>query len=900
MRLGWMRFVRQKSELNEELRTHLSMAIEDRMGRGETEDEARRNAMRELGNFPLVADVTRQMWGGVWFERIVQDVRYALRQLRRSPGFAITVVLTLALGLGAAVAMYTVVDRVLLRPLPYRDASSLVQIDEVTKDGQPGWGTAFLDIVEWRTRSQRFENIAYYSVEAGKGHLGFLEGKDGSIGVSDATVSANLFRTLGVHAEMGRTFLEGADGAARPEEANTILLSDTIWRNAFGADPEILGRTIKLSGEAFTVIGVMSRNFVFPYGLEYPMVWVPMIPGDADKVRTKNETPNYQVIARLSPGSSLPDTVREMNEIQRGVAAQYTDADVRAHVTSIHIARYEDALVDDNVRKSLFALGGASAVLWLIACVNVTSLLLARATTRQREIAVRGALGAGRRRIIQQLLIEGLMLSGTAAVIGTAVAMLMLRTFEHGLHTQFNIYTVLTPNLRVLGMLLVLTVISSLASSVWPAIAAARAPIEPALRQGTSRNGTGQVAHRLRASLVVAQIAMSLTLLAACGLLLRTIYTLRHIPLGFRTDHVMVASMTIPTYKYAKRDLYKDLYAPLLERVQHLPGVESASLTTEVPLGKTFRMLFTFGNDGRSSADLRRSKMRVQTRAVTPDMQKVFRFRMLKGRFFNEDDTATSLPVAIVNREFIREYQGEDSDPEKFLGTPLMYVNEGRPAAVVVGVLGDERQDDITNPAMPELEVCMPQITPNSMFYQPTGKGMDIAVRTRRNPAEIIPELRALMRKASRELNNSSFTTMQQVVEDSYGSQQLAAHLLEIFAGTAFVICIAGIYGLLAYLVTKRTHELGIRIALGSQRMRLVAMVLRQAAGMLIAGLAAGLLLAYFTSRLVGTLLYGVKPHDPWTMTAVTLVLFVGGLAAACIPARRAAAVDPMVSLRSE
>jgi predicted permease len=403
----------------------------------------------------------------------------------------------------------------------------------------------------------------------------------------------------------------------------------------------------------------------------------------------------------------------------------------------------------------------------------------------------------------------------------------------------------------------------------------------------------------LRAALVVAEIAMSLTLLVACGLMLRTIYTLRHVPLGFRTDHVMVASMTIPNYKYVGRDLYKDLYGPLLERVQHLPGVESASLMTEVPLGKTFHMVFSFGDDGKSAADIRRSKIRAQARAVTPEVQKVFQFRMLKGRFFNEEDTATSLPVVVVNREFIREYQGEDSDPGKFLGTPLMNFRDGK-QAVVVGVLSEERQDGIMEPSLPELEVCMPQITPGSAFYPPTGMAMDIAVRTQRNPASLTPELRDLMRKASTELANSSFTTMEQVVEDSYGSQQLASRLLEIFGGTALVLCIAGIYGLLAYLVTQRTRELGIRIALGAQRSRLMAMVLRQAGGILLWGLGVGLMLAYVSARLLHTLLYGVTVHDPWTMAAVTLILLAGGLAAAYLPARRAAGVDPMEALRSE
>jgi putative ABC transport system permease protein len=899
MRRFEFRFARRKEELDEELRAHLQMAVSDRVERGETADEARQNAMREMGNLPLIEDVTRSMWGGVWLERVLQDVRYALRQIRRAPGFAITVVTTLALGLGATVAMYTVVDRVLLRPLPYQNSGELVKVTEVGKDGELGWGNAFLDIAEWQARSQRLKSIAYYDVEGGPAHLDFLEGNDGSIGVADGTVSANLFSMLGVHAATGRTFLEGENGAARQEDAHTILLSDAIWRNAFGADPHILGRTVKVSGEVYTVIGVMPRSFVFPFGLEHPMVWTPLIPSSADKVRTKHETPHYETIARLTPGASVAAAAREMNDIQRDVAAQYTDLDNRDHVSSVRVKRYEDTLVDDSVRKSLLALGGASVVLWLIACVNVTSLLLARATSRQREIAVRGALGAGRGRLVQQLLIEGLMLSGVASLLGIVLAMLTLRIFEHGLQTQFSIYTILTPNLRVLGVLLVLTVISALASSVWPAIAAARAPIEPALRQGAVQSGTGRTQHRLRAVLVVAEIAMSLTLLVACGLLLRTIYTLRHVPLGFRTDHVMVASMTIPNYKYVGRDLYKDLYGPLLERVQNLPGVESASLMTEVPLGKTFHMVFSFGDDGKSAADIRRSKIRAQARAVTPEVQKVFQFRMLKGRFFNEEDTATSLPVVIVNREFIREYQGEDSDPGKFLGTPLMNFRDGK-QAVVVGVLSEERQDGIMEPSLPELEVCMPQITPGSAFYPPTGMAMDIAVRTQRNPASLTPELRDLMRKASPELANSSFTTMEQVVEDSYGSQQLASRLLEIFGGTALVLCIAGIYGLLAYLVTQRTRELGIRLALGAQRSRVMAMVLWHAAGMLLCGLGVGLMLAYMSAQLLHTLLYGVTVHDPWTMAAVTLMLLAGGLAAAYVPARRAAGVDPMEALRSE
>jgi hypothetical protein len=327
--------------------------------------------------------------------------------------------------------------------------------------------------------------------------------------------------------------------------------------------------------------------------------------------------------------------------------------------------------------------------------------------------------------------------------------------------------------------------------------------------------------------------------------------------------------------------------------------VQSASLMSEVPLGKTFNIVFSLGNGNGSAADVRRGKIRAKAGAVTADKQKVFQFPMLRGRFFNDGDTATSTPVVVVNRAFVREYEGEDGDPGKILGTPLLGLGKDR-QSVVVGVLNDERQVSVAEPSQPEIEVCLPQITPNSGFYGPAGMAMDLAVRTERDPAAMTPMLRRVMREASPELANSTFTTMDQVVEDSYGSQQLAARLLEIFGGTALVLCIAGIYGLLAYLVTQRTRELGIRIALGAQRTRLMAMVLRQAGGMLMAGLAAGLLLAYATSRLVTTLLYGVKPHDPRTMAAVALTLLVGGLAAAWIPARRAAAVDPMVALRSE
>ncbi|MEO8736084.1 MAG: ABC transporter permease [Edaphobacter sp.] len=891
-------FEKRKAELDEEIQAHIRMDVQSRMARGESKKQAYAAAMREFGNVPLVKDVTHGFWRWGGMERLGQDLRYTLRSLRRSPGFAITVIVTLAVGIGSTCAMFTVVDHVLLRSLPYQNANRLVDVREAGKKGVVSFGSPFPDIQQWRERSRSLQEIAFY--DANK-HVSFLEGNTGAMQVSAPKISAGLFRTLGVHPAMGRDFDERQDtGSAKPEEARMLVLSDAVWRDIYGGDNAIIGKTVKLNGESYTVSGVMPREFAFPLGGALPQVWTPIVLGSKDTIRTRNVTPNYQVIARLKAGSSMRDAEAELKVIQAEVARDYTDPYDREQVTSVSLQRYGNSLVNGDLSNALLALFGASGLLWLIACVNVTSLMLARATTRRREIAVRGALGASRWQIAQQLLIEGLLLSGFASVLGIGMAMVTLKLFEHGFTTQFHIYERLSPNLAVIGALLGLTMISALFTSMWPAIGAARVSIEPALRQGNQQNGAGRGQHRTRTLLVITEISMSLTLLVGCGLLLKTIYALKHVPLGFRTEHVIVANMTIPAYKFEGRDMRTELYEPLVERVKHLPGVQSAALMTEVPLGKTFQMTFSFGVSGKSAAEVRRRDLRAQFRAVGPETQKVFGFRMLKGRFFNEGDTAASQGVAVVNRAFVKEYFGDDRDPSAILGEGLISLDKNR-RAVVVGVLDDARQASVAQQAQPEIEVCLSQITPDSSFYKGIeGIAMDLAVRTERSPASMIPELRTLMGNASPELSASEFKTMDQVVEDSYGSQRLAARLLLIFGGSALLLCIAGIYGLLAYLVAQRTRELGLRIALGAQRADVMWLVLRQAGVMLVAGAGIGVVLAYLGSLGLRMFLYGVTPDDPWTMGAVTLLLLTGGMAASYVPARRAAMIDPMQALRTD
>ncbi|MGA8443480.1 MAG: ABC transporter permease [Candidatus Sulfotelmatobacter sp.] len=827
---------------------------------------------------------------------IFADFSHSLRQLRRAPGFAITVIATLATGIGVSAAMFTVVDRVLLRPLPYHASAQLVEIKEAGKKGPSMFGAPFLDVEQWRERSHSLQGIAFHTNDK---PTSFLEGNSGPVQVNTPKVSANLFATLGVEPAMGRDFKDSIEEFVRKGDTKMAVLSDAVWRDGFGADSNILGKVIKLSGNSYTVIGVMPRGFQFPFNPEKPQIWIPIELGESDKSRIKNATPEYRIIARLRNGFGIDAAKAELTVIQAEVVKQYTDPHARENVTSVEVQAYSESVVEGNLREALLVLLAAAGVLWLIACVNVTSLTLARAAVRQREIAVRAALGASHWRIARQLLAEGLLLSGVASLFALGLIFLALSVFERELATQFNVHVGTTPNIKLISCLLGLTVLSAMISSVWPSFVAVKTSIDPLLRQGGVQGG-GRIHHRARGLLVVSQVAMSLALLIACGLLLRTIFALKHVSLGFRTDHVIVADLLIPAYKFDGRNMTTELYQPLVERVERMPGVQAASLTTAVPLGKRFPILFTFAADELDPESLRIEDLVAQFRAVGPGLQRVFGFRMLMGRFFNEGDTAGSPPVVVVNRAFVRAYFGDNRQPGKIVGQELLSYGNEKPAHIV-GVLDDERQESAVEQSQPEIEVCIPQITPDSGFYRVAeGLAMNLAVRTERSPGSFVPDLREVLRSARPELAGTTFTTMDQVVDDSYGDQRITARLLQIFAGSALLLCVAGLYSLLAYLVTQRTQELGIRFALGAQRQQVIWLVMRQAGWILLVGSAIGLMVSFFTGRMLADLLFGVKVSDVLTLTGASMLLMATGLGAAYIPARRAASVDPMQALRTE
>jgi predicted permease len=827
------------------------------------------------------------------FSSLVGDIRHSLRQLWRAPVFSIISLTILAAGIASSAAMLTVVDQVLLRNLPYREANQLVQVREAGKKGPTMWGAPFMDIQQWRERSRTLQAIAFHTYDK---PTSFLEGLNGPVQVNTPHVSSNLLTILGVRPALGRDFENPAGNDFRKVNDGSVLLSDSVWRDGFGADPNVLGRLVKLNGNSYTVIGVMPRGFQFPVNAEKPQIWLAVVLGDSDKVRTKNQAREYSIVARLKSGVGVAQAGAELKVIQSDVARLYTDPQAGENVQSVEVQSYRDSLVEGNVRRALLALLAAASVLWLIACVNVTSLMLARANTLQREIAVRAALGAGRWRIMRQLLLQGLMLSGAGCALGLGIVVAALKLFENQILAQLNVPIKLQPNGMAILALLGLTVATTALSSLWPALFASRGSIEHFLRQGVQSGGSAH--QRSRSVLVIAQVAMSLALLVGCGLLLRTIFALRQISLGFRTDHVIVADMIIPAYKFDGKNMTTQLYQPLVERVQRLPEVQAAALTTAVPLGKRFPILLTFSAEDAESARI--ENLVVQFRAVGPGLERVLDFRMLRGRFFNDGDTAGSAPVVVVNRAFVREYFGDNRDPGYAINQELMSYGNDK-LAHIIGVIDDERQSSVLDQSQPEVDVCIPQITPNTSFYRVSeGLAMNLAIRTASEPSLIIPELRRVFHSVSSELEGSSFTTMDQVVDDSYGDRRMAAHLLEFFAVLALLLCLVGLYGVLTYVVTQRTRELGVRLAMGAQRRQLIWLVMRRGALILISGSAMGLALSLSATRIISNMMYGVSPYDAMTLTAATALLVATGLLASYIPARRAANVDPIQVLRTE
>jgi predicted permease len=811
---------------------------------------------------------------------VLRDVRFALRQLAKSPGFTAAAVLTLALGIGTATAMFAVINDLLLEPLPVPNAARLYVGVGTDAKGNENVQEPFSTIRQWREAAGQSAQIAFNSESQT-----VLSTPRGALLAANVASSTDLFRVLGAQPVLGRSFLPEE---AEDSKSHVALLSYGTWRDAFSADPQILGKAVRLDGVPYSVIGIMPPRFSFPIDAREVQIWTPMERSRLAASVASNEYGWLNPVILARSGADVSSIQTALSGVQARIAHAARPGEegpIRIRLVSLR-----ERLVGD-IRPALSALEVAVALVWFIACCNVAGVLLARFAARRTEIALRGALGAGMARLVRQFLTESLLLSFAGAAAGVGLAIALLRAFRHMLERYWPLPVSIHLHGQVSAALIGLSMVTGLAFGVVPALLAAHAPPEAALKSGGRSASADRGQSRLRDLLLVCEVAVSVILLVASGLMLRTVRSLQHVPLGFRTDHILFTNVTIPADAYRNADVATTVWPSLLARVRRLPGVRAAALSTVLPIGHSLNWLTRVYKTGWTKGDVT-----AEVRAASPGLMDVLGIRLRAGRFFTEEDVAGSMPAAVVNQIFVDRYLGGGDA----LGKQIRF---GRvpSSATIVGVIEDVRQDAISTPSQAELYLCMAQIKPGSALYLPLlGRFMQFAVRTHTAPDAMIPAFTRAIREENPELGIGDVTTMTQSVEDSMGSQRMAAAVIGIFGGLALLITAVGLYGVLMYAVTQRTREIGIRMALGAGRRQVIGLVLRKAVVLLAFGIVIGLAAALWSSRLLQSFLYGVGRHDPWALAMGAAVLFVSGLIAALIPAGRAASIEPMQALRME
>src|SRR5919197_255910 len=791
---------------------------------------------------------------------LLTDVRYAIRRLRHSPGFSLVIIVTLALGIGANTAIFSVVNAVLLRPLPYGDPERLVQVWE--NNLKRGWSRDTIspqNFDDWQAQSRSFDAMAAYEYESF-----VLTGGEAPERLVGILASSAFIDVLGVKPALGRGFLPGEDarGAGR-----VVILSDRLWRRRFGGDLGVIGKPVTLNGESYTVVGVMPADFSFPSPrLD---VWVPSI----DIGRPRGDHFMYAV-ARLGPGVTLAHAQEEMNTIARRLGEQYPGTNGNSGVTLVPL-REE---VVGQVRPALLVLLGAVLFMLLIACVNVANLLLARAQGRPREIAVRAALGASRLRLVRQLLTESLVLAlagGGAGLllsvwgvdlIVAASAGAIPRASEVGVDSRAFFFT------------LAASLVTGLLFGLAPALGSSAPDLNSSLKEGSKGAGVGRRPQRAQGALVVTEVALALVLLVGAGLLLKSYARLRRVDPGFSPERVLTARLSLPESKYPDKDRQAAFARQALERIRAVPGVRAAGVVSDLPMSGS-RSGRSFDIEGRETPSGPDSLTpQADYRKVSPDYFRAIGMRLVRGREFTERDDAEAPGVCVVNESFARHFfPGEEP-----IGKRLIY-GDARVVREIVGVVADVTHESLADKRKPEVYVQFAQHPKGEMFF---------AVRAAGDPLALAAPLKNAVLEVDRDLPVYSVLTMQQRVENSVAPQRFNTLLLAFFAAVAMLLAAVGVFGVVSYTVAQRTREIGIRVALGAQGRDILRLVVGRVMKLALAGVALGLPAAFALTRLLARLLYEVKPTDPLVFAGVAALLALVALLACLVPARREAKVD--------
>ncbi len=866
----------KKRELEEEIAAHLRMAVEDRMARGEGRREAERNARRELGNELLVRDVTRDVWGWGRVEYGVQDLKYALRQVRRSPGFAAVAILTLALGLGATTAMFSLVNGVLLQPLAYRDpgrlfvAENIPPADASQSRHLPVNARHFH---EWREHCQSCEDVTLF-----QGSNLTLVGAGDPVRLPGLDVSYNFFRTLGVQPAMGRDFLANEEGAPNSDK---VLLSDALWRSRFHGDPSVLGRRVIISGEPTVVIGVMAAGLRLPKGEEWgafvgppvePLIFRPIL---TDGSRDNPEgSLNYSSVIRLKPGVSSDQAAAELNGILADFVRQY------GIKTRIGLTPLRQQVIRRDRTALLFLLGAVGAVL-LIVCVNIGNLMLVRTSARYREAGVRLALGATRMRLFRLVMMEACVIAGAGAAGGLALAYGGLRLLIARAPVSIARLDEVVIDGRVLAFSIAAAALSMLVSGILPAWRLARIEPQESLKAGAGSATEGGGKIRFREILVGLEVALSTVLLTTGGLLVVSFFRLTSADAGVSVAHVITQDVSFLNVKYA-HGVRRGFVNQLLGQMAAIPGVQHAGAASQLPLlGEEW---VSGLRDADNPQDHDPENSIANFRFVTPGYFQAMGIALRQGRFLDERDQDRQTAV-ISARAAKFLWPGQNP-----IGKHVRGAGPSKPAMEVVGVVADVRGKLEEDPPMMVYE----------HFWRMQPIAMSFALRTQAEPRAVARSIREILAAADPEMAISPARTMQQIVDDSVAARRFSMYLAAGFALAALALASLGIFGVISFAVARRTPEMGIRIALGASGGQLVGMVVRQGMVPVIAGLCAGLLGSLFAGRLIASQLYGVAPGDPWALAAVSALLLSVALGACWIPASRAMRVDPLSALRFE